>query len=151
MSLDKWNAVLATNVTGPFLMTRAVFPSMAERGRGKIVNVASVAGLVGTPPEIDGRGRVAASKGALISLTRDLAVKWARHGITVNALAPGFFPTRMSEPIIGRHGDALARAIPLGRTGREGELKGAALFLASPASDYVTGHVLVVDGGITAM
>jgi gluconate 5-dehydrogenase len=93
----------------------------------------------------------AASKGALIALTRDLAVKWARHGIRVNALAPGFFPTRLSAPVLARGGEALARTIPLGRPGQPGELKGAALFLASAASDYVTGQVLVVDGGITAM
>lgn len=150
MALEKWNAVLATNVTGAFLCARAVMPSMAARGRGRIVNVASVAGLVGTPPEIMDAAGYAASKGALISLTRDLAVKWARHGITVNALAPGFFPTRMSEPILSRHGEALAASIPMGRTGRDGELKGAALFLASAASDYVTGQILAVDGGLTA-
>jgi gluconate 5-dehydrogenase len=151
MPLEKWNAVLATNVTGPFLLSRAVLPGMAARGRGKIINVASVAGLVGTPPEIMDAAGYAASKGALISLTRDLAVKWGRHGITVNVLAPGFFPTRMSEPVITRHAEALQRATPLGRTGRAGELKGAALFLASAASDYVTGQVLVIDGGATAL
>jgi gluconate 5-dehydrogenase len=151
MPIEKWNAVLATNVTGPFLCSRAVFPGMAARRYGRIVNVASVAGIVGTPPEIMDAAGYAASKGGLISLTRDLAVKWARHNITVNVLAPGFFPTRMSEPVIGRHGEALAQAIPMGRTGSPGELKGAALFLASPASSYVTGHVLVVDGGATAV
>ena len=151
MPLDKWNAVLATNVTGPFLMSRAVYPGMAARKHGRIINVASVAGLVGTPPEVMDAAGYAASKGALISLTRDLAVKWARHGITVNVLAPGFFLTRLSEAVVARGGDALARAIPLGRTGREGELKGAALFLASGASSYVTGQVLVVDGGATAV
>jgi gluconate 5-dehydrogenase len=124
---------------------------MAERGRGRIINVASVAGLFGTPPEVMDAAGYAASKGALIALTRDLAVKWARHGITVNALAPGFFPTRMSEGVIERGGEALTRLIPLGRTGREGELKGAAVFLASAASDYITGQVLVVDGGLSAM
>jgi gluconate 5-dehydrogenase len=151
MPLEKWNAVLATNVTGAFLLSRAVMPGMAARGRGRIVNVASVAGLVGTPPEIMDAAGYAASKGALISLTRDLAVKWARHGITVNVLAPGFFPTRLSEPVIARAGGLLSRSIPMGRTGRAGELKGAALFLASAASDYVTGQVLAVDGGATAM
>lgn len=151
MPRDKWDAVLSTNVTGPFLLSRAVYPGMAARGRGRIINVASVAGLFGTPPEVMDATGYAASKGALIALTRDLAIKWARHGVTVNALAPGFFPTRMSEGVIERGGDALIRAIPLGRTGREGELKGAALFLASAASDYVTGQVLVVDGGVSAM
>jgi gluconate 5-dehydrogenase len=151
MPLDKWHAVLATNVTGPFLLARAVFPHMAPRGRGRIINVASVAGLVGTPPEIMDAAGYAASKGALINLTRDLAVKWARHGITVNALAPGFFPSRLSDPVIARAGPALTSMIPMGRTGRPGELAGAALFLASAASDYVTGQVLAIDGGTTAV
>jgi gluconate 5-dehydrogenase len=151
MPIEKWNAVLTTNVTGPFLMSRAVFPGMAARKHGRIINVSSVAGLVGTPPEVMDAAGYAASKGALISLTRDLAVKWARHGITVNVLAPGFFLTRMSEAVVARGGEALTHAIPLGRTGREGELKGAALFLASGASSYVTGQVLVVDGGATAV
>jgi gluconate 5-dehydrogenase len=151
MPLEKWQQVLETNVTGPFLMSRAVFPSMAANHHGKIINVVSVAGLLGTPPEVMDAAGYSASKGALVALTRDLAVKWARHGIRVNALAPGFFPTRLSEGLIARHGDRIAAAIPLGRVGHEGELKGAAVFLAAPASDYVTGHVLVVDGGATAM
>jgi gluconate 5-dehydrogenase len=151
MPLDKWHAVLETNVTGPFLLARAAFPHLAARGRGRIINVASIAGLVGTPPEVLDATGYSASKGALISLTRDLAVKWARYGITVNALAPGFFPTRLSEGVIARAGDALTRTIPLGRTGRSGELKGAALFLASAASDYVTGQTLVVVVGETAL
>jgi gluconate 5-dehydrogenase len=150
MPLDKWHAVFETNVTGPFLLSRAAFPHLAAGGRGRIINVASIVGLVGTLPDVLDAAGYSASKGALISLTRDLAVKWARHGITVNALAPGFFPTRLSEPVIARAGDALTRSIPLGRTGRPGELKGAALFLASAASDYVTGQVLSVDGGATA-
>jgi len=150
LPLDKWNAVLATNVTGPFLMARAVFPHMARQRRGRIVNVASINGLIGTAPEVLDAAGYAASKGALINLTRDLAVKWARHGITVNALAPGFFPTRLSQPVIDRGGDAMLRGIPMGRTGQQDELKGAALFLASNASSYMTGQVLVVDGGITA-
>lgn len=150
VALDKWNAVLATNVTGPFLMSRAVFPHMARQRRGRIVNVASINGLIGTPPEILDAAGYAASKGALINLTRDLGVKWARHGITVNALAPGFFPTRLSQPVIDKGGEAMLRSIPMGRTGQPDELKGAALFLASDASSYVTGQVLVIDGGATA-
>lgn len=151
MPLEKWQAVLTTNITGPFLLSRAVFPHMAARGHGRIINVASVAGLVGTPPEIMDAAGYAASKGALVNLTRDLAVKWARHGITVNALAPGFFPTRLSEPVIAKGGQALTEMVPMGRTGRPGELGGAALFLASAASSYMTGQILVIDGGTVAM
>jgi NAD(P)-dependent dehydrogenase (short-subunit alcohol dehydrogenase family) len=91
-----------------------------------------------------------ASKGAVISLTRDLAVKWAPHGITVNAIAPGYFPTRMTEGVFAKSLAQIEAEIPMGRVGRPGELKGAAIFLASRASDYVTGQVLVVDGGYSA-
>ena len=91
----------------------------------------------------------AASKGAVNALTRDLAVKWGRYGIRVNALAPGFFPTRMTEKVLPRVGEML-KHLPLGRAGIPGELGCAALFLASAASDYVTGQIIAVDGGATA-
>ncbi|HMW01268.1 MAG TPA: SDR family oxidoreductase, partial [Acidobacteriota bacterium] len=91
-----------------------------------------------------------ASKGAMISMSRDLAVKWAPKGIYVNAVAPGFFPTRMTEALLSEHQEEVETATPLGRVGQENELKGAVLFLASRASDFVVGQVLVVDGGATA-
>jgi gluconate 5-dehydrogenase len=91
-----------------------------------------------------------ASKGAIESLTRALAVEWAVHGITVNALAPGFFPTRLSEGVVSEHEDALVDRIPLGRLGDEADLAGVAVFLASPASDYLTGQVIALDGGASA-
>lgn len=150
MPLDKWNAVVATNLTGAFLMARAVAEPMRKRGHGSIVNIVSVAGLVGTPADVMDAVGYSASKGGLVSLTRDLAVKWARDGIRVNAIAPGFFPTRMSEPLLAAHGERIVASVPMGRVGAEGELKGAILYLASRASSYVTGHVLVVDGGLTA-
>lgn len=150
MPLERWHEVMEANATGTFLMSQAAGRGMIERGYGRIINVASVAGLAGTPPDVMDAVGYSASKGAIIALTRDLAVKWARHGVTVNALAPGFFPTRMSEKVIARAGARLDAWIPLGRVGKAGELKGAAIFLASDAASYVTGQVIAVDGGLTA-
>jgi gluconate 5-dehydrogenase len=151
MPLDKWRSVVDTNVTGSFLVARAAAAAMIRAGRGgAIVNIASIAGLVGTSADVLDAAGYSASKGAIISLTRDLAVKWAPHGIRVNAIAPGFFETRMTTGVLERGRLAIERLTPMGRIGRPGELQGAALFLASPASSYVTGHVLVVDGGTTA-
>ncbi|MDI3258019.1 MAG: SDR family oxidoreductase [Kyrpidia sp.] len=152
MPLDAWHKVIETNVTGTFLMSQAVGRHMIERGKGgRIINIASVAGLTGSPPEVLDAVGYSTSKGAVISLTRDLAVKWARYNILVNAIAPGFFPTRMSRVVLERNGEAILRGTPLGRFGQEGELKGAAVFLASPASSYITGHILTVDGGFSAL
>jgi len=150
MPLERWRQVLETNVTGTFLLTRAGLPAMKARGYGKIINMASVMGLIGIAPEIVEASGYAASKGAVIALTRDLAVKYARFGIRVNAIAPAFFPTRMSEGVLARVGAQVAAATPLGRLGQPGEIKGVAVFLASGASDYMTGQVLCVDGGLTA-
>ncbi len=151
MPLEKWHEIMETNATGTFLMSQAVGKGMIARAYGRIINIASVAGLAGTPPEILDTIGYSASKGAIIALTRDLAVKWARYGVTVNALAPGFFPTRMTEKVIERTGAHLSRMIPMGRVGKSGELKGAALFLASEAASYITGQIIAVDGGMTAL
>jgi NAD(P)-dependent dehydrogenase (short-subunit alcohol dehydrogenase family) len=151
MPLDAWHKVLETNVTGPFLLARAVGRAMIDAGRGgKIINVASVAGLVGTESGVLDAIGYSTSKGAVIAFTRDLAVKWAPHGITVNAIAPGFFPSKMTRWLIDHHGEAILGTIPMGRLGGEDDLKGAVVYLASRASDFVTGQVLVVDGGATA-
>jgi gluconate 5-dehydrogenase len=120
---------------------------MIDDGGGKIVNIASVAGLGGAPPEVMNAISYNASKGGVIAFTRDLACKWARHGINVNAIAPGWFPSNMSRYVLDAQGESLTNHIPLGRFGGEDDLKGAVVFLASHASDYVTGHTLVVDGG----
>jgi gluconate 5-dehydrogenase len=149
MKLEQWNKVMETNMTGAFLFCQVVGKVMLPQKRGKIVNIASVAGLRGSPPAFQAIG-YQASKGALIAFTRDLACKWAAHNIHVNAIAPGWFPTNMSGAVIERNPDALRERIPLHRFGSEHDLKGAAVFLASAASDFVTGHVLVVDGGQTA-
>ena len=151
MPVEKWREVIDTNATGCFLMSRAVAREMMRAGTpGSIINIASLMGLVGMAPEILDAVGYSASKGAVISLTRDMAVKWASHHIRVNAIAPGFFDTRLSAGVLARNQTGIERNTPMGRIGRPGELKGAVLFLASEASSYVTGQVLSVDGGATA-
>jgi NAD(P)-dependent dehydrogenase (short-subunit alcohol dehydrogenase family) len=149
MTLEQWDKVLSTNLTGTFLFCQAVGKAMAAQGSGKIINITSVAGLGGASAELQAIG-YHASKGGVIAFTKDLACKWAPHNIQVNAIAPGWFPTRMSERVIEHRKESLLAKIPLGRFGGDHDLKGAAVFLASDASAYVTGHVLVVDGGQTA-
>ena len=149
MSLEDWNKVIETNLTGTFLCAQAAGRAMIRQGRGKIINIASIAGLGGAPPELPAIG-YHASKGGVISFTKDLACKWAVHNIQVNAIAPGWFPTHMSNKVLERHKDLFLSQIPMRRFGSEHDLKGAAVFLASDASNYVTGHVLVVDGGQSA-
>ena len=150
MPLEKWRSVMDVNATGTFLMSQAVGHEMIRARSGKIINIASIAGFLGSPATMLDAIGYSASKGAVISFTRDLAVKWAPHGIHVNAIAPGYFRTRMSEGVLARSQAQIEASIPLGRVGAPGELKGAAVFLASRASDYVTGQVLVVDGGYSA-
>jgi gluconate 5-dehydrogenase len=148
--LDVWEDVFAVNARGTFLCCKHAIPSMIARGGGSIVNIASVAGLRGSPPGAMDAIAYNASKGGVISFTRDLAHKWAQHGIRVNAIAPGWFPSDMSKLLLERHGDRFLEGIPLHRFGGPDDLKGAVAFLASPASGYVTGHTLVVDGGQSA-
>src|SRR5271155_4178533 len=149
MTLEQWNKVMDTNLTGTFLFSQAVGKAMIGQGHGKIINIASVAGLGGASSDLQAIG-YHASKGGVIAFTKDLACKWAAHNIQVNAIAPGWFPTHMSGWILEHHKESLLEKIPLHRFGGDHDLKGAAIFLASDASAYVTGHVLVVDGGQTA-
>ena len=149
MRLEDWNKVIETNLTGTFLCAQAVGKVMIKQGRGKIINIASVAGLGGAPPALSAIG-YHASKGGVISFTKDLACKWAMHNIQVNAIAPGWFPTHMSSRVLEHNRELFLSQIPLRRFGNEHDLKGSAVFLASDASDFVTGHVLVVDGGQSA-
>ena len=151
MPLEKFDHVLRVNVRGTFLMSQAVGRRMIERGSGGvIVNVSSVAGLVGGNPEYMQTVGYSSSKGAVISMTRDLATAWARHGIRVNAVAPGWFPTKMSRGLMEMFGERMLADIPMGRFGEPDDIKGVVVFLASPASSYMTGQTVVVDGGATA-
>ncbi len=150
MPLERWREVMEANATGTFLTCQAVARGMIARRYGRILNIASVAGLRGSNPEYAPISGYAASKGAIIALTRQLAVEWARHGITVNALAPGFFPTRMSERTIAHAGEALVERIPMRRVGALLELLGVVLCLVAPSGGYITGQALAVDGGTTA-
>ena len=145
-----WDFAFNLNVRSMYLLIKALLPRMLEAGSGSIVNIASVAGLHGGDPDFMNALPYSATKGGVIAFTRDLAWKWGRRGIRVNAIAPGWFPSDMANFVLDQHGDRLARNIPLGRFGGPEDLKGAIGFLASDASAYVTGHTLVVDGGQSA-
>jgi NAD(P)-dependent dehydrogenase (short-subunit alcohol dehydrogenase family) len=147
--LDAWDKVMNVNVRGAFVLTQAIGrASMIPRRYGRIVNVASIAGLLGNPPGAMSTLAYNTSKGALVNFTRALAAEWGRHNITVNALAPGFFASKMTQGIIARLGEStLAAFAPLGRIGDASDLKGAALLFASDAGKHITGQILAVDGG----
>jgi gluconate 5-dehydrogenase len=148
MPADKFERVLAVNVLGTFLMARAVARRLIERGSGgAIVNIASVAAFKGSRPGSIETAGYNASKGAVVSLTRALAGSWGQYGIRVNAIAPGWFPTRMSQGVLDAKGDEFLKGIPLNRFGGRDDIKGVALLLASDAGAYITGETLVVDGG----
>jgi NAD(P)-dependent dehydrogenase (short-subunit alcohol dehydrogenase family) len=151
MPLEAWQKVMNVNVTGTFLMSQAVGKVMIEQNYGKIINIASVAGLKGSNPKYMNAIGYNSSKGAVITFTKDLAVKWGPKGIYVNAIAPGFFPTKMSKGLLEEGGKGILEGTPLGKFGSENDLKGVALFLAAPASDFITGDIVVVDGGAHAM
>lgn len=145
---EEWTRVVETNLTGAFYCCRAAGPLMVARRRGKVINIASVLGAGGLP----GYSAYSASKGGLIALTRALAVEWARHNIQVNAIAPGWFQTPMSAPAFEEEKvrDRLLRGIPARRVAQPEELGPLVVYLASEASDYVTGEVVFIDGGLAA-
>jgi NAD(P)-dependent dehydrogenase (short-subunit alcohol dehydrogenase family) len=145
--LEGWHKVLETNITGAFLFSQSAGRVMIAQRSGNIINIASVMGLVGTEPAVADAIAYSASKGALVTFTKDLAAKWAKHNIRINAIAPGWFPTDMSRWILENRGSRVLEHIPLKRFGEGDELKGAVVFLASEASSYVTGVILPVDGG----
>jgi gluconate 5-dehydrogenase len=151
MPVEKFDQVLNVNVRGTFLMSQAVGRRMIEAGSGgTIINISSILGLLGGNPDYMQTVGYNTSKGAVISMTRDLATNWAPHGITVNAIAPGWFPTRMSGALISKFEEQMLSDIPLRRFGNPEDLKGVVVFLASPAAAYITGQTIVVDGGATA-
>jgi gluconate 5-dehydrogenase len=146
MPIAQWQRVVDINLTGAFLFAQAAGREMLKRGHGRIINVASVAGLkssVGGPHYAG----YAASKAGLMGLTRELAASWGRHGIRVNAVAPGFFHSRLADAAIAMVEPNIKATSPIPRVGEAGELKGVAVFLAADASNYITGQVIVVDGG----
>ena len=150
MSLEEWKKVIDVNLTGVFLCARTAAREMIKKKYGKIVNIASIYGAVG---DIFPTAPYYASKGAVINLTRALAIEWAVYKINVNAIAPGFFPSEMTESVF-RDEKALKYILsrtPLARTGESLDLKAALTYLASPASNYVTGQTIFVDGGWTAL
>jgi NAD(P)-dependent dehydrogenase (short-subunit alcohol dehydrogenase family) len=148
MPLEKWRSVLDTNLTGAFLFAQAAGREMLQAKRGAIINIASVAGLRSSVhgPHYAG---YTASKAGLMGLTRELAAAWGPQGIRVNAIAPGFFHSRLADAVIPHVEPMIKARNPIPRVGDAGELKGVALFLASDAAAYVTGQVLAVDGGMT--
>jgi NAD(P)-dependent dehydrogenase (short-subunit alcohol dehydrogenase family) len=148
--IDTFRRTLEVNLVGAFHLARLAAAPMIAAGKGSIINVSSILGLVAAWPIPD--APYSSSKGALISLTRDLACQWARHGVRVNALAPGFFPSEGSAAMLEDEASRryLRTGCPMRRMGEPDELDGALLFLASRASTYMTGQVLTVDGGWTA-
>ena len=148
MPFDKWQKVIDINLTGAFLFAQAAGREMLKRGYGRIINISSVSGLQSS---VDGPHYVgyAASKAGLFGLTRELAASWGRQGIRVNAIAPGFFHSRLADPALKYAEPSIKARNPIARVGDAGELKGVAVFLAADASNYITGQVIVVDGGRT--
>ena len=150
--LDAWTKVVSLNLTAPFLLCQAVGRrAMIPAGRGKIVNVASIAGLKGNPPGATATVAYNTTKGGLVNFTRALATEWAPHGITVNAICPGFFPSKMTRGTLERFGADIVARNPMGRIGGAEDLKGLAVLLSSRASDYITGQFIAVDGGVSSL
>jgi NAD(P)-dependent dehydrogenase (short-subunit alcohol dehydrogenase family) len=149
--MDKWQRVINLNVNGTFQLSAMAARVMKEQGGGKIVNIASIGALGGDWPEYANSVPYTTSKGAIVAMTRDLAVKWARYGIYVNAICPGWFPTSLNDKHLEGLADKLIPGIPLGRYGSDEDLKGTIVFLGSAASNYITGQLVIVDGGKTAV
>lgn len=148
MPLEKWQKVIDVNLTGCFLMAQAAGREMLKAGSGSIINIASISGITSSANGPFYAG-YAASKAGLIGLTRELAASWGRRGIRVNAIAPGFFHSRLADSVIDIYERSIQENNVIPRIGNEGELKGVTVFLASDASSYITGQTIAVDGGMT--
>jgi gluconate 5-dehydrogenase len=149
MELSEWEQVIRTDLTAVFVMTRAVVRPMIEHGAGKVINICSMMSELGR----DSVGAYAAAKGGLKMLTRNMATEWARHNVQVNGIGPGYFATKQTAPIrVDGHpfNDFILSRTPANRWGEPADLQGAAVFLASAASDFVSGQIIYVDGGILA-
>lgn len=151
--VEAWDKLMNLNVRSVFLLTQQIGKrSMIPNRYGRIINLASIAGLKGNGPNSLGTIAYNTSKGAVVNFTRGLAGEWGQFGITVNALAPGFFPSKMTRGTIEKLGvEKLSERAPLQRIGDEDDLKGAALLFASDAGKHITGQILAVDGGLTAV
>ena len=148
VTLETWNKTLAINATGTFLCSQEVGKHMIKQKQGKIINIASISGLASVDPDLSNTIPYSAAKGAIVAFTRDLARKWCPYNITVNAIAPGYFATKMSKYLVEHRQPQLMNAIHMKRLGTKDEIKGVAVFLASSAANYITGHILAVDGGV---
>ncbi|SIQ10059.1 MULTISPECIES: SDR family oxidoreductase [Acidiphilium] len=145
---EAWARVMNLNVNNLFFLTQEIARrSMIPRRAGKILNIASIAGLRGHHPDITGTIPYNTSKGAVVNLTRALAAEWGPHNITVNAIAPGFFPSKMTKGILGQFETQVLHHTPLGKLGNNDDMKGAALLFCSAASGHITGQILAIDGG----
>ena len=151
-SLEAWDKLVAVNLTGAFVLTQIIGrKSMIPAKWGRIINVASIAGLMGQDPRIVRTIAYNTTKGGLVNFTRALAAEWARHGITVNAICPGFFPSKMTKATLDATGELIRDWTPNKRFGNDEDLKGLAVLLASEASRHITGQAIAVDGGATVI
>ena len=150
MPLDRWQQIMDLNVTAPFICSQILGREMIKAKRGRIINIASIAGLKGRDPQAYDSIVYSTSKGALVNFTRDLAIKWAQYNILVNCICPGFFVTPINQKLFERGSEKILSEIPVGRTGGPDDLKGIAVLLASDASNFMTGAIIPVDGGSIA-
>ena len=150
--LEAWDKLVNVNLTGPFLLTQAIGKrSMIPARWGRVINVASIAGLMGQDPRIVRTIAYNATKGGLVNFTRALAAEWGQHGITVNAICPGFFPSKMTRATLDSVAQLILATTPNRRLGNDEDLKGLAVLLASEASRHITGQAIAVDGGATIL